>query len=390
MTIKILSIEHLEVGMYITAYEQQDEHAAKLKQQGLVSKQATIDELKSLGIKEVCIDPSKGADSSFGMPVAAKQPPQKPETTVSLADERGRAEKIHSAAKDLIKNVMSDVKNGRPLDTLPVDEMAASMVQSLKRNQYALACLTRIREKDQYLLEHSVNVSILMGILARSMGFDDDTLHQLVSGALLHDIGKIRIADEILHKPGELKPEEWSEMKNHVYYGMEVLVAIEDISAIALAICGQHHEKLNGEGYPEGLTDRQITVYGKMAAIVDVYDAVTAHRCYHEAMPPPLAMKNLVKWSGDHLDRNLVYQFIRAMSIYPVGSLLELESGKLGVVVENNPAQPDKPVMNVFYNMKHRRYEPVEQIDLGKARCTEVIKRSIDPDKMNINIADFI
>lgn len=384
--IKRISIQHLEVGMYVT--EQTKGIAdGQIQAKGFIYRQETIEKLKQKQTLEVLIDTDKGQGSPFAKPVATRSPPAAQKT---LIEERENSKRVYNEATSLVTNLLNDVKMGKAIDVGPVEGLADEINNSVLNNPNALLCLSQIREKDKYLLEHSVNVGILMGVFARHLSYSKDEVHQLVTGALLHDIGKIRVPNHVLNKPGKLTPEEWQEMKRHVNYGVETLEKSKGIHPIALAICGQHHERLDGNGYPNRLSDEEITVYGRLASIVDVYDAVTAKRVYHDGMPPAEAMKLLLKLSQTELDSSLVYQFIRCMSVYPVGSLVELNTGRLAVVITTNPNDSTTPVVKSIYNKRHRHFEQSKVLNLAKLTPDVKIVSAVSPDEHGISVNDFL
>lgn len=386
-SIKRISVRKLEVGMYIT---DQTEGIAdgKMLQKGFIRRAETLKKIQEKEINDVFIDVSKGEDSAFATPILSKETTFRPR--VSLVEEREKADKVYGEARGLVENVLNNVKMGRAIDVTPVAELAEDINNSILNNANALLCLSQIRDKDKYLLEHSVNVGILMSIFSTYLGFDKVTVKELTTGALLHDIGKIRVPTEILNKPGSLTDEEWIEMKRHVAYGQAVLAKSEGISDIAKSICALHHERLDGSGYPTGIIGDEIDIYGRLGAIVDVYDAVTASRCYHEGMSPFKAMKLLLSLAGNHFDKNLAYSFIRCMSVYPVGTVVELDNGRLGVVIETNADLPNKPRLRIFYNMKHKHYEQPSVIDLASSMVDKEIVKTWHPDDVGINIDEFL
>lgn len=386
-SIKRISVTHLEVGMYVT---DQTEGLAdgKMQERGFIKRDETLSKIQAKGVRDVFIDISKGKDSSFAMPILSKDVSFKPR--VSLKVERAKAQRVYGEARGLVTDILNNVKMGKAIDVTPVQDLAEDINNSILCNPNALQCLSQIREKDKYLLEHSVNVGILMSIFSTFLGFDKQTVKELTTGALLHDIGKIRVPDEVLNKPGSLTDEEWTEMKRHVVYGQAVLAKSEGISDIAKSICALHHERLDGTGYPMALAGDNIDTYGRMAAIVDVYDAVTATRCYHDGMSPFKAMKLLLSLGDAHFDKSLVYSFIRCMSVYPVGTVVELDNGRLGVVVESNLEMPNKPKLRIFYNMKHKHYEKPSLLDLANSRVEQEIVKTWHPDELGINIDDFL
>jgi len=359
-----------------------------LNSRGLISQPGTLDTLKKSGIAEIHIDTSKGKSSTYSTPVSIWGDSKHKKK--GLEEERERAEQIYGEARSLVGNLIGNVKLGKPIEVGPVEELAEEISGSVLANSNALMCLSQIREKDQYLLEHSINVGILMGVFARYLGYRDDALHQLVTGALLHDLGKIRVPSHILNKQGKLNEKEWQEMQNHVLYGEETLIKSKGITDVALSICAQHHEKLSGDGYPRGLSGDQITTAGRIASIVDIYDAITADRCYHTGKSPFSTMRILVDLANKDLDKNLVYQFVRCVGIYPVGTLVELEDNMLAVVEETNTKSPDLPVVKVIFDLKKRQFLPEKMLDLSDSDCGLTIQKAHDPDSVSIKVKDVI
>lgn len=422
--VKVIPVEQLRVGMFISDENTEWVPEGNRTKSGLIRRPEVIDKIRARGIEQITIDPSRGEDvleatedsdidlswidpPEFGKP-NKKETQEKPEKVVAqqeqsgvaspsasrpvkLADEQEKAKQIHDEALKMVDTVMNRVRSGAQIDVTEVEDVAEQLVDSVYRNQNALACLSRIRDKDTYLMEHSLNVGVLLSILAKSMGFEKSLVRRLAVGGMLHDIGKVQVPDEVLHKPGKLEAEEWAEMKRHVDYG-ELYLGGLDVSKDILTICAQHHERLDASGYPRGLGGDKINLYGRMAAVCDVYDAITADRVYHKGMAPSVAMKRLVEWSDDHLDRKLVYQFIRAMSIYPVGTLVLLKSGKLAIVIEPNVKQQARPIVKAIYHIKLKQFISPEQLDLAHAGTGDAIAKPVDPDKLDvkIQIKDFI
>lgn len=391
--------------MYITDAYNQWIPTGVTSRKGKIKNQETIDKIKHLGVEILYIDTEKGIDcpeveefkpsieSQIRLQQKAEQVMQSgvaAPNKISLKEERGKAEKLHSQAKEMIGGVLEDVKNGKGIDAQVITNMAEELSASLDRNSNALSCLSRIREKDAYLLEHSVNVGIMLGIFAKSLKMERAVISELVTGGILHDIGKILVPDEVLNKPGKLEAEEWEEMKRHVTYGERVLDQTEGLSDLVRSICRLHHERLDGTGYPRNLKNEEISRYGRMSSIVDVYDAITADRVYHKGMAPNDALKKLIEWSVFHLDKELVYAFIRCVSVYPVGTVLELNNGRAGVVIEINPAQPKLPLLRIFYNVRHQHYIEPYTLDLASRRTEESVIGTIDTREWGINEMDFV
>ena len=386
--VRKIPIEHVEIGMYVSDATPGLAQTG-LNRRGLISKPDTLRTLQSSGIAEIYIDTSKGKSSPYSSPIQASEPDIEP--TADYDEERIRAERVYGEARSLVGSLINDVKMGNAIEVGPVEELGQEISESVLANSNALLCLSQIRAKDKYLMEHSINVGILMGVFARFLNYETAELHQMVTGAILHDLGKVRVPDQILHKTGKLTDSEWQEMQNHVLYGEEVLLKSKGISDIAISICAQHHEKLNGKGYPRGLKSNEISTYGRMASIVDIYDAITADRCYHKGKSPNDSMKILSKLGREELDKNLVYQFIRCMSVYPVGTMVELSDGRLGVVIQVHPKLPDRPCVSAFYDRKQRCYIKAKVIDLSEAEgAAYSIAKAHDPNVLNMKVRNFI
>ncbi|PCM42915.1 HD-GYP domain-containing protein [Marinobacter sp. ANT_B65] len=400
--IKRIPISALKVGMYITDMNNDWIPHNTQRRRGLIKREETIEKIRKMGVQFVYIDAVKGADTQDSETAAAvderneealqKAGEQKPGVAprVSLPEEMVAALRIHSEAQELVGNFMNSAKIGAAIDVAPIHKLADELQSSVTRNANALGCLGRIREKDNYLLEHSVNLSVLMSIFGQYRKLSEDVMHQTVVGALLHDLGKILTPDEVLHKPGRLTPEEYEVMKLHARHSRDILSATEGIGELTVITAAQHHERMDGTGYPEGLKGEAISEYGRMVAITDVYDAITADRVYHRGMTPTQGLKKLLEWSGSHLDPALVRQFIRCIGLYPVGSLVLLDSGRLGVVVEINEEDQRLPIVRVMYHTKFRMPITLTTIDLSKPSSQDRILRSVDPDEYRIDVRKFL
>jgi len=400
--IKRIPVSALKVGMYITDLNNDWIPHNSQRRRGVIKRDETIEKIRKMGVQFVYIDVEKGKDSQDSETAAEVdsrneaelqnagelKPGIKPR--VPLSEEMVNALGIHTEAQDLVNSFMHSAKLGTPVDVAPIHKLADELQSSVTRNANALSCLGRIREKDNYLLEHSVNLSVLMTVFGQYRKLSADVMHQIVMGALLHDLGKILTPDEVLHKPGRLSPQEYEVMKLHARHSRDILAATEGIGELTVITAAQHHERMDGSGYPEGLKGDEISVYGRMVAIADVYDAITADRVYHKGMTPSQGLKKLLEWSGDHLDPALVRQFIRCLGLYPVGSLVLLDSGRLGVVVEINEEDQRLPVVRVMYHTKFRMPITVTTIDLSKAGNQDRILRAVDPEQYKIDVRPFL
>lgn len=399
--IKKIKVDQLKVGMFVKdldcgwldhpfligSFKIKSEEELK-KVQGSNIKIAYIDSEKG-----VDIDPPKTKKPTVQI-VANKKPhksrvtPEKHEKKVDAASEALKAKAIYKEATGVVRTMMEDVRLGQQMDVARVDPVAERMIQSVFRNQYAFNGISRIKTKDDYTFMHCVSVAGLMVTFAKTLGLDEETMHQVAVGGLVHDVGKIMVPDKVLNKPGKLTDDEFVVMKDHVTHSREILADNEGISDIARDVALLHHERVDGTGYPLGLKGDEISLIGKMAAIVDVYDALTSIRVYKSAWDPAMALKKMLEWSSTHFDRALVEKFIRCLGIYPLGSLVELESGKLGIVTDQG-AEMLKPKIRVIYNVKKRCYVRVTDMDLAKEAHDRIVS-TVMPTKYNIDMNAFL
>jgi len=248
------------------------------------------------------------------------------------------------------------------------------MVESIFRNQDALMSLSRIRKKDEYTYYHSMSVCALMVSFARQMGFDKCLINEVGVGAMLHDIGKMKISHGILNKNDKLTTEEYEMMKGHVLIGKSILEETVGISETSILMCAEHHERIDGSGYPNNLKGDQMSVFGQMTAIVDVYDAMTSDRCYQKKMNPSEVLRKLFEWSSHHFNLDLVQRFIRCVGIYPIGTLVRLESGMLAVVIDHGETDILKPTVRVIFNTKREMLVIPYDLDLSNNGGDRVLR----------------
>jgi HD-GYP domain-containing protein (c-di-GMP phosphodiesterase class II) len=325
----------------------------------------TIHGIKESGIHHVFIDTTKGLDivekpsiqdlqAAFQSQMKIMQElPAKPKK-VSLREELKHAEHIKDDARIIISKMMRDIQKGKTIEVSRVSDVVEQMVDSIFRNQDALLNLLRIRQKDEYTFMHSINAGVIMINFCKALDMTKDAIREFGIGAMLHDIGKARIPMEIIAKPGKLDEKEYRLIKKHVQYSKGILENTSNIPVSALEIASQHHERMDGSGYPQGISGDQISMAGRMAAIVDVYDAMTAQRSYSNGIEPHFAIKTLFELSKSKFDEDLIHQFIRAMGIYPVGSIVSLQSGLVGMVVESGCENALQPVVRVFYDSRKK------------------------------------
>lgn len=389
--LKKITINELKPGMYVHHIDEQKGRLS-VKNQGRISSQASVELLKKRGVKSLTIDTSKtlavddvnSDDESDNTSKCLEQQSNGPK--VSLEDELTRATKLHHQGKQIQKLLLSSVKKGLPFDDKIPRAFSKNLVSSVDRNPDALLCLTKIREKDDYLFEHSLNVAILLAHFARYLGMSDSEVQDLSYAGFLHDLGKIQVPDEILHKPGRLTDEEMLVMKGHVTFGVDYLKQT-DIAPPLIRAISEHHERLDGLGYPAGVSGDDISRAGRMLAIADMYDALVADRVYKKGMPSQKAFAILINDAPERLDEVLVRQFIKCMGVYPVGSVVLLSNERLAMVT----AQTDNPLtpnVKVFYSARNNHFLEAKDISLSSEPRITIVK-AVKAGDYNIDINAF-
>lgn len=289
------------------------------------------------------------------------------------ATEINLAHQVYEEASQTVNELMTTTRLGKHAELEQVQPAVGAIVDSIFRNSAPLLHLGTIRSANQYLFYHSVATCSLLSAFAQQLGIGRDVTRQIAVGAMLHDIGKTRIPEAILEKPGRLTEDEFEEMKRHVEYGMEILADASWLSPVSLQVVAQHHERYDGTGYPAGLKGDVTSQYGQMAAIIDVYDAITSARTYHAALEPVEAIRKLREWSEQHFNVELVERFICCVGIYPVGTLVRLESGLLGMVAQHNQANLLKPLVLIVYDaIRSCRVTPYE-LDLSTSSSDRIV-----------------
>ena len=375
--LKKVDSSQLKVGMYIHDLSCDWMTHPFIRNRFLLASEDEIRKILNAGIHDVVIDSGRGLDVEDAPSLAESQAATEREiveiaakapliTRVSLGDEMRRAVRIRHQASTLVRTVMQDARLGKAVELDQVEPVVQSITESILRNPGALVGLLRIKTKDDYTFLHSVSVCTLLVAFCRSRNLAADVTHQAGLGGLLHDTGKALVPDAILNKPGPLTEEEFAVVKRHPRDGYEILLKTPEVGPIPLDITLHHHERRDGSGYPGKQADEEISELAQMAAIVDVYDAITADRCYHKGMSAAAALRKIYEWSKFHFNPRYAQEFMRCVGIYPVGTMVLLESGRLGVVVEPHETNLLAPKVNVFFNTRQNLYIKPETVDLSR------------------------
>lgn len=391
MIIKI-SINQLKIGMYVNDLNYVWKKHPFEWQCFTVEDAATLNKILGSGIAEIYIDTSRGADVDAVEVI--DEPSCEPSATLpgiisklSPAEEFRRAKELYSNANKLMQGMMKDVRLGKQIELEQCEPMVDNIVDSMFSMPSALLPLAQMKNVDEYTFQHSVSVAALAVAFGRVMNMPRDEIKALAMGGLLHDVGKAKVPTSILNKSGKLDDAEFAVMKSHASNTAEVLKGTKGVSEITFNAAAQHHERYDGTGYPRGLKGDQISLHGQMLAIVDVYDAITSIRVYHKGMPPTEALKKMFEWSGAHFNAKLVQAFIKGIGIYPAGSLVRMESERLGIVREVVPDKLLQPVVQIIYDCKNMCYIPPERVELSSSK--DKIKSHESFEKWKISQADW-
>jgi putative nucleotidyltransferase with HDIG domain len=272
--------------------------------------------------------------------------------------------RLYSSSVDVAEDVWDSAQTEGKPDASVARTMIDGLAQAVAENRNALLALTTLKNYDNYTFTHMVNVSILTMGQAASMGIDGALLREFGLAALMHDIGKVRTPLEILNKPDKLTDEEFVVMKRHVVDGAEILRGTPEIPALAPIVAFEHHLRLDGSGYPHGVSRPSLNLGTMICGIADVYDAMRSHRAYQQSFPTDRILQVLKRNDGQQFDQNLVRRFVQLLGIYPVGNLVRLDTGEVAVVIEVHAPEPYRPHVRVLIDRSGTKVDLPYEINL--------------------------
>ncbi|HSD38001.1 MAG TPA: HD-GYP domain-containing protein [Rhodocyclaceae bacterium] len=397
--LKRIKANQLRVGMYLHELCGSWLEHPFWRSSFLISNEKELERIVQSGVREAWIDTARGLDVA---PEVAPQAVSKQESDrrtdqqlagmaagplsferCSMAEEVKRATSIRDRTRDAVASMFSEARMGRALDASDAVPLVEEISASVSRNQGALISLARLKSSDDYTYMHSVAVCALMIALGRQLRLDEGQVRDAGLAGLLHDIGKMYIPPEILNKPGRLTDAEFNVVRAHPEAGHRMLLEGEGVSKVALDVCLHHHEKMDGSGYPHKLAGDEISLFARMGAVCDVYDAITSDRPYKRGWDPAESLRKMTEWCKGHFDEAIFHAFVRSLGIYPIGSLVRLHSGRIAVVVEQSPASLLAPDVTAFYSTKHKaRFEP-KRLELSNPATGDGIASREDPSVWN-------
>ena len=394
------------LGMYIHRFEGSWIDHPFWKARFLLQEPRDLQKIQDSAVTAVWIDIAKGLDcppqaecppavdpvplpESVAAPGLAREVPAvaaavpvagtTPGAVLSCPQEMAQASAVSAHAKQEVARLFQDVRLGQAIELSEVATVVEQISASVLRHPTALISLTRLRTADEYTYIHSVSVCALMTAVARQMELPADQVQLAGQAGLLHDVGKMRTPLEVLNKPGKLTEAEFAVMQRHPAEGV-VLLRQWGAPAEVVDVCLHHHEKFDGSGYPQGLAGTQISLLSRIAAVCDVYDAISSTRPYKTAWSPAEAIRRMAEWKG-HFDPRVFQAFVKTLGIYPIGSLVRLSNEQLAVVVEQHPDSLLTPQVRVFFSARSRTPLPQRLLDLARPPADERIVRREDPEE---------
>ncbi|MCL1908333.1 MAG: HD-GYP domain-containing protein [Holophagaceae bacterium] len=401
--IKKVKTEDLAVGMYIHDIKVPWLEHNFATNHFMLHNEKQIEKILGMNITDVLIDTAKGRDAKYA-PTQEEAETELMDMILDIASEPGtepppskldlqwaESKQIRSEAVKVVSEILTDARIGKQISVERAGPIVSDITNAVLGNDGTLVSLCRIKKRDSYTFQHSVSISALLVTFCHAIGgYTEEEMHQIGLGGLFHDVGKMRVPNQILNKPGRLTEAEFAIMRTHVDEGVKYLQKGHALPESTMKIVSEHHERFDGSGYPRGKASKAISKLGQMASIVDVYDAITSIRVYHKALEPINAMQLIFEWGGKHFDETLVHQFIKGVGIYPVGSLVRLESARLAVVLRQGENNLIKPLVRLVFDTRLGYQLPPQDIDLASPDCQDQIVGYEIPTSWGIDPFHFI
>ena len=395
--LKKISVKQLTVGMYLKEFCGSWMEHPFWRNSFVITDPKDIERIRASSIQEVWIDCEKGLDVAPDQPAISEaesdaqveaelsrvSESQRETAPTSTSEELARAARICAQAKNAVTSMFQEARMGKAIDADNARKLVEEISDSVTRNPGALISLARLKTADDYTYMHSVAVCALMIALGRQLKLEEEVVRKLGIAGLLHDLGKAMMPLEVLNKPGKLTDDEFRIMKSHPKEGYKLLLESSGVDDITFDVVLHHHEKTDGSGYPKGLKDSEISLHAKMGAVCDVYDAITSNRPYKAGWDPAESLRKMAEWANGHFDPSVFQAFVKSLGIYPIGSLVRLASGRLGLVVEQSPKSLLTPRVKIFFSTRSNARIVPEIIDLASPACKEKIASREDPAKWN-------
>lgn len=408
--LKKIPLSELRIGMYLHDIELNQSHLPSIQTKIRITDKKTLQHILDSASEKVVIDTNKGTDiiepglQKLKHQIEITREPKKKRKSVppaalpkldstSLADELKTALPLKREVNESINNAFYNAKLGRSLETSAIKQSVEKITESVLRNQDALLSLNQIRHKNTYLYDHAINTCVLAICFGKWKKLDYNSVINLGTAALLHDIGETKLDDRLINNKGYHNDIEFMETQKHVEYSVQLLSSTIGINSQIIKIVHQHHERYDGSGYPAQLQGNEIDPLAQILGLVDVYDAMTAETTYSYASAPTHVLKQLLESDNEMFDSSLIKQFIKCIGIYPVGSLVRLSNGCIAIVNEITNQDSLHPKVKMIYNARQEHF--IQPVDLNLANPVNSdiplsITGCVDPNHLHINMAAFI
>lgn len=400
-----LPISELQPGMFVDSVcKQRSDAKIKIKSRGMVRDKAIIAQLLSKGVLELKIDfsqseievpekyrpqPKVEEKAEPKIKLSSSKPVKSTVKEKSLEQEFAKASQQFDQHSQQLKNLYGELTIGAKLDVSLLNQVSNDIVDSVLRNSNAMAILSRLRDKDGYNWRHMINCTILMSVFAKYLGIKSEQIQQLALGAMLHDVGHTKLPQGLINKTENVNEFEFKALKKHVVQSLGLVKGEAGISNLIMDMILNHHERIDGSGYPRGLSGTKISKPARMMAIVDVYDAMTSERPHQSGEEPIHALRYLLA-NKHQFDAQLVQKFIKCLGVHPVGTIVRLTNDRLALVLEGNKQSPMKPKVKVFYNTKHKHHITGKDLDLHALEDEIKVVASVRPSDYELNLSRLL
>lgn len=399
-----LPISELVPGMFVDSVSKQYEgiDSIKIKTRGLVRDKSIIQRLVSEGVEELLIDftqsdvnvpakyqPKPEIASKQNTEAKPKAKAQKVKKAISVEQEFAKASVSYEQHNRKLQSLYGDVTSGLKMNIALLDDIAKDIVASVFRNHNAMTILTRIKDKNMYNWRHMTNCAILVTVFAKYLGYKEAIVEELAMGALLHDLGQAKLPQGIFSKPEDVNDLEMQAIKKHVAQSLGLVKGEKGITPLMLDMIVNHHERLDGSGYPRGIVGEKLSRPARIMAIVDVYDAMSSDRP-HQLGDEPINVLRYLLSNKQLFDSELVQRFIKCLGVHPVGTIVKLTNERLALVIEGNHQNPIKPKVKIFYNAKHNHHITAKDVDLTSPEHDLKVIASIKPLDYQLNLARLL
>lgn len=403
-----LTVEDLQIGMYVSDLDRSWLETPFMLQGLLLKEDKDIQKMKDIcAYVYVDVDKSTGItrqDLLNKRDNINKQQKNFIDTIVLNKDELKPAEfkqqaqianNLREKTREYIQQTFKQIYEKGNVDVNKAKEVVSELVSNVLEGHDAMIWLTYLKDRDEFTAVHSINVCIYSISFGRFLGLSEQEINTLGLGALLHDVGNIKIPENLLKKPGKLTKDEFTLMKAHAFLGYELLKQDSGMPPEALDIVLNHHERIGGHGYPNAKRDEEISHFSRIVAIIDVYDALTTDRPYKDGLNSRTALDKLYNIAPDNYAQDLIESFIKFIGIYPIGSIVELSTGHTAVVIANNDKNHLKPIVGLVLNRKQEPYETIRLLNMSsdvwyKSGHEVTINKILEKDARGIDIQSVV